>query len=334
MANTVFANGAAAAASLKNNDFRDRATEDRIAKQEQASDLALAADVAAFLCNTDSFNARLNEVSEALWDAYRGLPEVEHNRFTRCLHIVARPAGFSVSTRTPPADEGNRGMVMLVKLVGGDPELGYMLRNKLFWKDSMYSRHGEYSHALQWLAIAREFGPPTSALYARLGRYTSTNTKTNGTLFLWQWLADCFPSDMARAAGDTVLPNGETLESQSYRSPQVITDYLLRGMAGPLPGHFVSTWMRLRYNKRGWLSAETHDKEGTPLLQKKLEGDVAQHARSGKQAHGFAFSTREKLKDARMVRQDNYDPSGDTRDVKSKAFTFHGKPGKLYWRGT
>ena len=39
--------------------------------------------------------------------------------------------------------------------IGGDPQLGYMLRNKLFWKDSMDLRHGEHSHSLQWLAIAQ-----------------------------------------------------------------------------------------------------------------------------------------------------------------------------------
>ena len=94
---------------------------------------------------------------------------------------------------------------MQFKLVGGDDQLGFFLRNKLFWKDSMNLRHGEHSHSLQWLAIsAGAIGAPVAIpeLYARSGEFMM-KTNTGGPCRAWAWLADSFPS--ARDGGATIL---------------------------------------------------------------------------------------------------------------------------------
>lgn len=328
MANTTFPNAAAAALSLRDNGF---APHDKTGLDEGriVADLRLAAEIAAFLCNKSQFEEQLRIVSESMWKRYVTLNVDERNKFTRVISLAAEPFGFRVSARLAP--DPNRGAAMQLKLVAGDPELGYMLRNKLFWKDSMHNRHGEYTHALQWLAIANKFGRPAANLYAQLGNYRA-NTIDRKTVFLWQWLTDCFPTDMRGDADGTVLKNRETLESQSYRSPQVITDYLVRHMSGPLKGHFVSGFLCMRYNKRKWLSSDKTDKEGNKLTLKKLSGDSKGHAETKKAAGQWSNSTRPaETGKARWVR----DVAHDTAPVvahehKAYAKTFHGINGTLY----
>lgn len=328
MANTVFPNVAAAEKSLRDNGFSPH---DKTGLDEGriAADLRLAAQIGAFLCNNQQFETQLRIVSESMWKHYMKLAVDERNKFTRVISLVAEPFGFRVSTRLAP--DPNRGVAIQIKLIAGDPELGYMLRNKLFWKDSMHNRHGEYTHALQWLAIANKFGRPAANLYAQAGNYRATSLERK-TVFLWQWLADCFPSDMRADAAGTVLKSGETLESQSYRSPQVITDYLVRNMKGPLKGHFVSGFLCMRYDKRGWLLADTKDKEGNKLKLKKLGGDSKGHA-EGKKADGqWSNSTRPtETGRARWVRDAAHDVAAVVAHAhKTYEKTFHGIKGNLY----
>jgi len=196
MANTSFASGTLALASLKANGFKPRDT--ALRGDVADADLLLASQIAVFLCNKSQFDQQLRIVSEQMWKFYRALDPNEKNKFSRALSLVAEPFGFITSTRLAP--DATRGVAMQLKLVGGDPELGYMLSRGLFWKDSMHNRHGEFTHSLQWLAIANKFGRGARTLYTRLGTYQA-KTKDGKTAYLWQWLADCFPSDM-RAEAD------------------------------------------------------------------------------------------------------------------------------------
>ncbi|QNH14719.1 hypothetical protein HEP73_04255 [Xanthomonas sp. GW] len=331
MANTVFADAVTAERSLRDNGFKPH---DHTGLDETLidGDLKLAAQIAAFLCNKSQFEAQLRIVSEAMWKRYVTLDVNERNKFTRVIALVAEPYGFRVSTRLAP--DHARGAAMQLKLIAGDPELGYMLRNKLFWKDSMHNRHGEYTHALQWLSIASKFGRPAARLYAQLGNYRA-NAAERKTVFLWQWLADCFPSDMHADAAGTVLKNGETLESQSYRSPQVITDYLVRGLKGPLKNHFVSSFLCMRYDKRGWISAATKDKEGNKLPMRKLQGDSKGSAEAKKADGQWSNSTRPgETGKARWVRDVAHDAAAVVASShKTYAKSFHGLDGNLYEGG-
>lgn len=148
-----------------------------------------------------------------------------------------------------------------------------MLRNKLFWKDSMDLHHGEHTHSLQWLAIAQgvQTTVPIAELYAHTGAFRAPSDVDPGgdrSLLMWQWLADCFPSSM-KSLATLKFKNGETLESQSYRSPQVITDYLLNRQGGPIDGHFISTYLFHRYKNRNWLTTkDIYDKDQQKHVEK------------------------------------------------------------------
>ncbi len=330
MANTSFASGTLALASLKANGFKPRDT--ALRGDVADADLLLAAQIAVFLCNKSQFDQQLRIVSEQMWKFYRALDPNEKNKFSRALSLVAEPFGFITSTRVAP--DATRGVAMQLKLVGGDPELGYMLSRGMFWKDSMHNRHGEFTHSLQWLAIANKFGRNARTLYTRLGTYQA-KTKDGKTAYLWQWLADCFPSDMRAEAGDTVLKNDETLESQTFRSPQVITDYLVRQMSGALKGHFISGYLHMRYNKRSWLAPDKVDKEGNKLTLRKLSGDAIGNAEKKKADGQWKNSTRPGATgEARWVRDAAHDGTpvvpraADT--LVSHDVTFHGEKGKLY----
>lgn len=236
------------------------------------------------------------------------------------MHRTTPPNG------TPPPSNGTP---MRIKLIGGDPGLGYMLRQKLFWKDSMQNRHGEYSHALQWLAIAQRFNTRAADLYRRLGEYATADTKGD-SVYLWQWLADCFPDDMPKYAN--VLKKG-TLVSQSYRSPQVITDYLVRGMGGPIAGDFLSGYLCMRYMRRKWLSMRKTDKEGSPLKLRILEGDAKGHAVQRGREGEWANSTQKgKTGESRWIRQSTFDDSKlRKRWQTEEEVEFHGVAGTLYF---
>ncbi len=291
------------------------------------------ATIAAFLCNTQAFQAAMTQVSSELWDVYRKFASNTRNKFTRALNRVAASYGFDFQNRFVVNTNNTRPIG--IKLIGGDPQLGYMLRNKLFWKDSMDLRHGEHSHSLQWLAIAQANTALTTSvanLYSKTGAFRASSKgdkKGERSLLMWQWIADCFPSDMSNLATEQFL-NGETLESESYRSPQLITDYLMK--SGPIAGHFVSTYLFHRYKNRNWLVTK---KEWDPQsnadvtrISKLYTGDPTVMRPDSPGTRSWIPSPSSP--DARLIRDPNRhthvhsQPAAQVYDV-----TFHGNRGEL-----
>lgn len=340
MGNTVFASAVQARTSLTDNKF----TYTQWVKGEGAKTANFAqkdafldgyAAIAAFLCNGPVFEAALDQVSSLLWDAYCLFRPNTRNKFTRALNKVASAKGFDYqnrfnldTTHTKPIG---------IKLIGGDPQLGYMLRNKLFWKDSMDLRHGEHSHSLQWLAIAHGnpgLVPTVPNLYAETGNFRGGSKDDRGgdrSMLMWQWLTDCFPSDMRRLATAEFL-NGETLESQSYRSPQVITDYLVRRLGGPIPGNFVSTYLFHRYKNRNWLTTkEVWDQPSGQMrtqLDKVYTGDPTVNREGSVGAKTWKPSPS--VPNARLIRDTPAYGGGHPGDpVQEHQVNFHGKAGTL-----
>jgi hypothetical protein len=339
MPNTVFANLGQARDSLKANKFAyttwDKTEHKAKTTTNTKADAFLEgyATIAAFLCDGARFQAALSTVSGHLWDAYRLFQPKTRNKFTRALNKVAAAKGFDYQNRFT-ADTSHAKPIG-VKLIGGDPQLGYMLRNKLFWKDSMDLHHGEHSHSLQWLAIAEglpNLVPSAAALYAETGNFrapSQSDKSGDRSLLMWQWLADCFPSSMSRYATEKFL-NNETLESQSYRSPQVITDYLIhRGQ--PIAGDFVSTYLFFRYKNRNWLSTkEVWGRDGTARteLDKIYTGDASASR------HGSVGATTWKpspsVPAARLIRDPaKYVGKHDGDAVREYELVLHGQPGTL-----
>ena len=218
--------------------------------------------ICAFLSQQTQFENALTDISRQLWHAYLNDPS-HSNKFTRALSVVSNQFGFSVRQNYVPTIQSNPTTVtdsspMKFKLTGSDTGLGFFLRNKLFWKDSMEALHGEHSHSLQWLAIAAaklKTTLPIPQLYSQTGAFVMSGTEggIKGNIYLWAWLADSFPQSMHKFGDVKILAgNKDNLTTDSYRSPQNITTYLVRS-TGPIDGHFVSHYLFYRYGNRNWI---------------------------------------------------------------------------------
>ena len=327
MTGTVFANQAAARLSLEKNKFvyARYAVGDKQFKRENAPHDSGAylndyATIAAFLCNKADFERALAEVSARLWDEYRNYPQKFRNKFSCTLGKVATGYGFQFQNRL----QLNTAPIGL-KLLAGDPLLGQHVRARLFWKDSMDSRHGEHSHSLQWLAIAQGVRTTQSVpeLYANSVNYWAPSADSARALVvpLWSWLADSFPPDMKKFA--TELVSGETLETDSYRSPQLIMDYLLavKGNRALLNDHFVANYLYHRYNNRKWLS------EDNGVVQSIQEKDIKAHRRDEQDKLGW----HKNKSGVRAERAADFKPGqhATTLGAQKYTHTFHGKAGQM-----
>lgn len=331
MPNTIFKDSAQAKASLLANKFeytewvKGEAKTVTFARKKDFIDSY--AEVAAFLCNKPEFITALNEVSSLLWDAYRGLSADTRNKFTRALGVVAATKGFAFQSRLPL---NTAKPPIGIKLIGGDPQLGYMLRGRLFWKDSMDLRHGEHSHSLQWLAIAQglpNLKVPAAELYSKTGNFRAQSKDDQPgqrSLLMWQWLTDCFPCDMNNLATATFL-NGETLESNTFRAPQFLTDYLLK-RGTPIPGNFVSTYLFHRYKNRSWLSTKEVYNDKKNKMETRIDKIYDGQAYSGKGANNWTPSDNVS---ARLLRNKNYVGTHATQPKHSYDIKLHGKQGTL-----
>jgi hypothetical protein len=296
------------------------------------------ARIAVFLSNRTNFDNAMETVSRKMWQAYIGLAATAHNKFSSALGVVARAAGFDFQQRFQLVTNGGPATPPIgIMLIAGDPQLGYMLRNKLFWKDSMDSRHGEHTHSLQWLAIHEGAGTATPAaeLYSYCADYRLQSADDGGSersITIWQWLADCFSPDMGKAARDTELKNKELLQSDSARSPQVIMDRLMLGNPRAKHKHFISTYLYARYKKRSWLvEVEEFDRETGKKVKdvRDLQNRSIKPTASAVTATG-KWVASPSSPDARMLRNTAYTPPATTVARASHAMNFHDIPGTLY----
>lgn len=327
----TFANRDEALASLRAAGFKNYKSRNEALGDTYLEDYAT---IAAFLCNEQSFTSSLNHVSANLWDYYRHLREDEGNKFTKALGSMARDLGFMfqghLKVDTPP--------IGIVLITGDEPNFASYVRTKLFWKDSMDSRHGEHSHSLQWLTIAYAERTQNSAadLYAKTVDYRCKSADKKEDIYLWSWLVDCFPSDMKKFAA--TLPNGrETLESDSFRAPQHLMDYLLVGQVGKLSDHFVAQYLYWRYKNRNW-SKEVSKKDPVTYAESTSvvsiqERDIQTH---GLKKHANTEWNASKNRDTGPVNSFSRAASSTDRTTPAKYMDseaqFHGKKGVLSFR--
>lgn len=275
--------------------------------------LPLTADILAFLDDPGRFEPKLTDVSKAIWVEYLKLDQHLKNKFSISLGIVAQRKKFRVSNKPTTAPHPD---ALDIKLVGSYGDFFGLLRDKWFWKDSMDMEHGEYSHALQWLAIAEQFDARAADLYSKLPDYKSGGKKGT-SIPLWSFLADCFP--------DTKKAEPE-LTVNTYRSPQWITKHLL-GTQKPIDGHFVSAYLNYVYRQRNLVS---YDKT-------KLDTIKANYGSSSARALDPS-RTKDwdpRLEKGKVTRLDRK-PDAEKRDAsKQQSFdvTFHGIAGKFWTKG-
>ncbi|QYD72975.1 hypothetical protein KZJ38_25185 [Paraburkholderia edwinii] len=306
----------------KPNEDRKRAPQTEIDRESEMKDYACIYD---FLENKQKFEPALSRLSALMWSHYRmmtlqdsqaplGKSIPTGNLFTRALGLVAHQHGFTFQQGLAAETDFNT-VPISVKLTKSDPYIGYLIRHKLFWKDVIATDHGEHSHSLQWLVLARELSGRTTSvisdLYARTVDYYAFKDEVLG-VNLWQFLVDCFPLD----GGGTRDAAGSLL-TDSYRAPNNVTRHLI-GYANnlkPLKGHFISDYFCRRYKKRGWVELK-----GSSVNFKAFE-----------QSEGNADWVRgtTKFNEARLKRtglaHDNAFSSRVGHEV-----VYHQAPGKLY----
>jgi hypothetical protein len=290
------------------------------------------ANIAYFLSDINRFKGYLESVSADLWDRYRHLAPGESNKFTKILGSMALDRGFMLQPGQTLATPPDR----IVLVAGDDPKFGSYVRNRLFWKDSMDSRHGEHSHSLQWLTIAYAEITRNSAadLYARTVDYKCVNSDRQ-EIYLWSWLVDCFPRDMKKFAVKLPGSDAETLESDSFRAPQYLMDYLLFGARNELKENFVAQYLYWRYHNRKWLTLKTVQHPETYEKSTQVSNiqarDIKAHGRTRHES-GDEWSANKNPQTGNVVSYRQ--PGGKSSPHKgapsmSIEAVFHGKPGTL-----
>jgi hypothetical protein len=219
------------------------------------------AKIAWFLTQKNQFETALTDLSGKLWDRYRDYQDKflghQKNLFTTALREVAATYGWKFGTNVD---------VLLAGAVSAEQYEAWT-RQGLFFKDDMDLRHGEHSHTFQWLVVTMKKASLqlTNALH---DLYKSTfdvmcekkqevtvpffksesGAQGPGDFSVWSFAVDSFPTSMA--TGQT-MPNGDSLFSDTYRTPQIVMKYLLD--TAP-PDHFIAAYLRNRYKKRNWFT--------------------------------------------------------------------------------
>lgn len=232
----------------------------KIKDHAAASYLTDYAEIAWFLQDGHKFPTALNTVSMLLWTRYASYRHpsagTRMNRFTTALRDVASSLGWQF------------GQNLNAVLIGAVSDTQYKewVSQGLFFKDDMDLKHGEHTHTLQWLAIAvavsqnkLKLAHTPHDLYQKIFNVVMPQSKKtvivpafkdstkNWTSYgMWSWIVDCFPTSFADGKQ---MPQGDSLFSDSYRTPQIVMRYLLD--TAP-PEHFVAAYLKNRYKKRNW----------------------------------------------------------------------------------
>jgi Family of unknown function (DUF5636) len=176
------------------------------------------AKIAEFLSNTTAFREAATSLSTDL--ALLGTPLFTANVRGAFLHVVGAMAeayGFSseiytLNGKVDPNDFAN------------------VLKQKVLFRDTYTRPHGEYSHLIQWLCVARQFDGILNVpvLYkdsvnfaCRKGSdFGTLGGKRDKTVTLWNCLVDCFPTDRKGSGPENYQDN---IFADTFRCPQYLT---------------------------------------------------------------------------------------------------------------
>ncbi|HJR30686.1 MAG TPA: LirA/MavJ family T4SS effector [Pseudomonas sp.] len=309
--------------------FKEKGKERKRTKQKDSdfeNDLVDYGKIFDLLEDKPRFEQGIANLSKDLWDHYRRITKTKDNEptkslpfgnlFTRCLGLEAMQNGFKFQQNLE-ADTDFNTVPNKFKLTMNDQYVGYLIQHKFFWKDSIAADHGEHSHSLQWLVIARELNGQTTSmaheLYSRSVDYYRRDGR-NLTTTLWETLVDCFPSIGGGAkVGSTT--------TDSYRSPNNVTRLLIGygNDLNPINDHFLSHYLSTKYSKKSLV-------EITPTSQIKFKDLYTDD-----NTHTDWERGTEEFNKARLNRKKvtNTDPESFSKRTAT-SHTFHGKSGFLY----
>ena len=172
------------------------------------------AKIAEFLSNTTAFREAATSLSTDL--ALLGTPLFTANVRGAFLYVVGAMAeayGFSSEIYT---------------LNGRVDPNGFadVLKQKVLFRDTYTRPHGEYSHLIQWLCVARQFDGILNVpvLYkdsvnfkCRNGDFGTLGGRDK-TVTLWNCLVDCFPTK-----GASPENYKDNIFADTFRCPQYLT---------------------------------------------------------------------------------------------------------------
>lgn len=245
--------------------FQDAlATINRLFKPSKAidKDTSFAEDyakIAWFLTSKNGeFEEALKTLSLLLWKKYRVKQQgAQKNVFTSALREVATDFGWAFGANID---------VVLVGAVSAQ-QYETWVRQGLFFKDDMDLQHGEHSHTFQWLAVTMNahkisLKNDPHVLYKTTFDMLNNNkdvvvpgfkspdgkTQGPGAFSLWSFIVNSFPTTMAAS---NAMPQGDSLFSNTFRTPQKMMEYLLNKAP---EDHFIAGYLRNRYKRRNWFT--------------------------------------------------------------------------------
>lgn len=171
------------------------------------TDMYRYARLARFLSNLESFRGVASALSENLEQLYTYYREKEGLRgaFSQVLRDVAENFGFSSEVR-----------ILNGRVKHAD--FADTVTRKILFRDVFTRPHGEFTHAVQWLAMALAFDFDVAKLYKNSVLYKSTKNFNGEKIYLWNFLVDCFEG------------NNENYETnifcETFRCPQYVTKNL------------------------------------------------------------------------------------------------------------
>jgi Family of unknown function (DUF5636) len=269
---------------------KDMVTLFRVNKGTPETVLDDYAKIAWFFTQRGEFEASLALISSMLWNRYctyqKNNPGLQKNLFTSAIRKLSTDLGWRYDTNES---------VVLVGAVSSDQYLAWATQG-VFFKDDMDLKHGEHSHTFQWLVVTiarHKIGlthDPTY-LYKNIFevkprgkqemivpgfKHPSNSQGAVKDYNIWAWVADCFPTTFATGG---VMPAEPSLFSDTYRTPQVVMQYLLD--TAPTD-HFIAEYLRNRYKKRNWFA-------GGPISYSSVSGSTAKRYATDKLSQNPAW---------------------------------------------
>jgi hypothetical protein len=207
------------------------------------------AEIAEFLSTQERWEPAVKKVSDLLREHYiASLLMGRTNAFTSAISMIAPPLGFSKHQR----------FLSLAGFTDRNAFRGFVQQED-FWKDAVSSNHGEHSHSIQWLTLAKAridkeltTQADIATLYRQSVDYACTrelyhaDSRTYRVLLLWDWLVDCFDH------GDKDADFKTNITSRTARSPTHLNKYLFEQGSSVDDALWIGQYLADRHKKRGW----------------------------------------------------------------------------------
>jgi hypothetical protein len=217
------------------------------------------ARLARFLSAAEAFANVATQLSEDLEQLYADYQEEcdgpLKGAFSQVLRDIAHEYGFS-----------SKDFLIVNTQIAHNDFAAIVTRKELF-RDNFTRPHGEFTHAVQWLVMAKAFDFDVGELYKNSVRYRSNkNFDASGEqkeIYMWNFLVDCFEG------------NGEDYENNitcnTFRCPQYTTKNLKNLTSTSWLGEFIYNRSR-KFNTSHYRSMMVVTMGKEYLKQRKVDG--------------------------------------------------------------